>query len=146
MYLLTDILVGWRAVMGTMGLESADTIWTDATYPMLSILSSSSTYLSTTHFFRRVIFRICWSVALGKDRFCLIYSKISSACEWHQYDPHHTYWWISIPQVQGVVIHEIISTESQRDICSMGVLGVSWRTWKILCQNPLWQGKNCVPQ
>ena len=64
--------------MGTLGLESADIIWTDATYPTLSIMSSLSTYLSSTHFFRRVIFRICWSVALGQDRFCNLFKDIIS--------------------------------------------------------------------
>ena len=36
----------------------------------LAIMSSLSTYLSSTHFLLREIFRVCWSVALGQDRFC----------------------------------------------------------------------------
>jgi len=64
--------------MGTLGLESADIIWTDATYPTLSIMSSLSTYLSATHFLRREILRICWSMAFGQDRFCNLFKDIMS--------------------------------------------------------------------
>ena len=75
--------IGWitrriRAVMGTLGLESNDIIWTDATYPTLSIMSSLSTFLSWTHFLRREIFRICWSVALFQSIFCNLYKDIIS--------------------------------------------------------------------
>ena len=65
-------------MMGTLGLESNDIIWTDATYPTLSIMSSLSTFLSSTHFLRWEIFRICWSVALGQSKFCNLFKDIIS--------------------------------------------------------------------
>jgi hypothetical protein len=75
--------VGWmnrrvRAMMGTMGLENTSTIWTDTTYPAISIMSSLSTYLSSAYFLRREIFRVCWSVALGQDRFCNLFKDVIS--------------------------------------------------------------------
>jgi hypothetical protein len=83
--------IGWmtrrvRAMMGTLGLESTYIIWTDATYPTVSSLS---TYHSSTHYLRREIFRICWSVALGQDRFCNLFKDVIKSPEGYKHDTHY---------------------------------------------------------
>ena len=62
---------GWitkriRAFMGTLGYSSSTIIWTEATYPTITTISTLSTFISASFHFRREIFRICWAVALNR--------------------------------------------------------------------------------
>jgi hypothetical protein len=81
--ILVEGYQGWitkriRTLMGTLGLESTDIIWTDATYPSISTMNALGTYLSASFFLRREIFRMCWTTASGQDRLCNIFKDIIS--------------------------------------------------------------------
>jgi hypothetical protein len=64
--------------MGTLRLESNDIIWTDATYPAISTMSSLGIYLSASFMLRREIFRMCWATASGQDRLCNVFKDTVS--------------------------------------------------------------------
>jgi len=74
---------GWitkriRAFMGTLGISSADIIWTQTTYPTLAAMSVLSTYLSASYHFRREVFRVCWATALNQGNLSNIFKDIIS--------------------------------------------------------------------
>lgn len=74
---------GWitrriRAMMGTLGLWPTDIIWTDATYPDMTIMGMISSVLSSSYFLRREIFRTCWSAATNQTRFANLFKDVVS--------------------------------------------------------------------